>query len=211
MRPSPLIEHFDSLHSSADLNDNLASHGLELDPEHPDHVRWAQDGTSHPRQWRTYRKIYNLSFIMLYEAFEASLSTLGAAAAIQARTELGYSPTMSYFAFTGTFVVGEGISGLFFPPLSEAFGRKLQYVVSPALVCIFSVLSTVHSLPAIAVFRLLAGIAGGVPPSISLGSIEDIFCRKDQVWAIFSWATASNVGLVVGPIASSYLIDRLSW
>lgn len=197
--------------SSADLGDYLSERGLELDPQQSNHVRWAIGTPSHPRHWTIRRKVYNVVFIMVYEAFEAAMSTVGASAAVQARSELGCSNTVSYLAFTTTFILGEGLAGLVFPPLSESFGRRWQFVVSGALFCLFNGLSAISSIPAIAVMRLLAGFAGGVPPSISPGSLEDLFSREGQVWIIFAWATASNVGLVLGPIASGYLVDALGW
>lgn len=204
------VASLDSL-QSADLNEYLSEKGLELDIDEPDHIRWAIDSPSHPRHWSFNRKAYNIGFIILYESFAAASSTLGASAALQARHELGCSRTISYLVFTTVNIVGEGLSGVVFPPLSESFGRKRQYVFSSGFFCLFTGLTAIASLPSIAIVRLLSGFAGGVAQCISPGSLEDLFNPEQQVWAIFAWATASNTGLVVGPIASSYIVQAIGW
>lgn len=198
-------------YSSQELDQCLSKRGLELDPSKDNHVRWSPNSPHHPRHWRNTRKAYNVCFIGLYEAFEAGMTTVGASAAYQARRELGCSATVSYLVFTTLMLVGEGISGVVCPPLSESFGRKSQYVISCAFFCIFTGLSAIPSVAGIGISRFLAGLVGGVVPSISPGSIEDLVSPEHQGWAIFSWITASNIGLVMAPILSSYISEALGW
>jgi MFS family permease len=65
---------------------------------------------------------------------------------------------------------------------------------------------------AVAIGRFISGFAGGIPPAISPGAIEDILEDPTaRTRALFAWASASNVGLAGGPILSSILANRLGW
>lgn len=59
--------------------------------------------------------------------------------------------------------------------------------------------------------RTLAGLLSAVPSTIVGGSIEDMFNSQARIWVVFFWTVASNIGLIVGPIMSSHIIELLNW
>lgn len=59
--------------------------------------------------------------------------------------------------------------------------------------------------------RIIAGLLSAVPGTIVGGSIEDIFNAQARIWVIFFWTVASNIGLIIGPIMSSHIIEALNW
>jgi MFS family permease len=59
--------------------------------------------------------------------------------------------------------------------------------------------------------RTLAGLLSAVPSTIVGGSIEDMFNSQGRIWVVFFWTVASNIGLIVGPIMSSHIIELLNW
>lgn len=101
---------------------------------------------------------------------------------------------------------------ILFPPFSESFGRKNVYIFSSGLSCICcGIIGGVHSLPVAIVMRVIAGLLSAVPCTIVGGSIEDMFNSQARIWVIFFWTVASNIGLIIGPIMSSYIIEALNW
>lgn len=38
-----------------------------------------------------------------------------------------------------------------------------------------------------------------------------MFNSKDRIWLIFLWAMVANMGLILGPIMSTYITDHLGW
>ena len=87
-----------------------------------------------------------------------------------------------------------------------------MYIFSSGISCICSiVIGSVHSLGAAIAMRITAGLLSAVPGTIVGGSIEDMFCSQARIWAVFVWTVASNIGLIVGPIMSSFIIDLLNW
>lgn len=61
------------------------------------------------------------------------------------------------------------------------------------------------------VMRVIAGMLSAIPYTIAGGSIEDMFNSQARIWVVFVWTVASNMGLIIGPIMSSYIISGLRW
>lgn len=87
-----------------------------------------------------------------------------------------------------------------------------MYLLSSSVSCICCVvIGLVHSLPGAIVMRTIAGILAAVPGTIIGGSIEDMFDSQARIWVVYFWTVASNIGLICGPIMSSYIIEGLNW
>ena len=113
---------------------------------------------------------------------------------------------------TSSYVLGQGIGGIFFPPFSEAFGRKTLFVISTLLYSIFCVIAAaVPSIAAVITARFLTGLLSAIPTVVVAGSIEDVFNIEARVWMIFCWAVVGNVALSIGPIFSVYVTNKLGW
>lgn len=117
----------------------------------------------------------------------------------------------------GSYLLGEGVGGILLPPVSESFGRKSIYAAATFLNCIFCILVAAvppgvkGSLVLVIFARGAAGIMGSVPATVAPGSLEDIFGPKERIWAVATWTTASNVGVLMGPIYGSYVTTYLVW
>jgi len=108
-------------------------------------------------------------------------------------------------------ILGEGFGGVVFPPITESFGRKRAYVFSTIVFSMFSGLTCVRSLPMLIIGRTMTGVMTGIPSTIAPGSLEDMLDADARIWGVFAWTTASNTGLVLGPIFSSYVATSLGW
>ncbi|KAI2792833.1 hypothetical protein POX_b02876 [Penicillium oxalicum] len=193
------------------LHNYLQGHHLELTCDGK-FVRWMRGNPKHPRNWPRLRKTYDTVVICLLDLFITASSTAGAAAATQAKDEFHLNQTMSTFCFVTLFLLGQSIGTIILPPWSEAFGRKKTYLFSAGLSCICClIIGLAHSVTAAIIMRLLAGLLSAVPGTILGGSIEDMFNSQARIWVVFSWTVASNIGLIIGPITSSYVIELLDW
>jgi hypothetical protein len=38
-----------------------------------------------------------------------------------------------------------------------------------------------------------------------------MFNSQARIWVVFFWTVASNIGLIIGPIMSSHVIELLDW
>jgi MFS family permease len=110
------------------------------------------------------------------------------------------------------YLLGQAFGGILFPPYSEAFGRKKLYIISTALYSISClVVAAVPSLSSVIVGRFISGFLSAIPTTVVIGSIEDMFNARDRVWMICIWAVTGNLGLIVGPIMSIYIVADLDW
>ncbi|KAL8729523.1 MAG: hypothetical protein Q9166_004695 [cf. Caloplaca sp. 2 TL-2023] len=220
--PSSVIKNNQLLSTTKEVPSNslaetIQENGLVLSEE--GFVRWDNRNPKHPRNWTIKRKAYNTT----------------TSAAQEARTDYGISLGLSIFCLTSMFVyslyprlrfcerltlcsrvnsylIGQGIGGIFFPPYSEAFGRKTLYIVSTLVYCICSVITvTVPSLAVVIIARFITGIFSAIPTIVVAGSIEDMFNLKARVWMIFSWVLIGNVSVCIGPIYSTYVTVNLGW
>lgn len=64
---------------------------------------------------------------------------------------------------------------------------------------------------AVIIGRFITGVFSSVPTVIIAGSIEDMFDTEDRIWMVFLWAVIANLGLVLGPIMSTYVTYSLGW
>lgn len=110
------------------------------------------------------------------------------------------------------YLLGQCIGGIIFPSYSETFGRKKLYIVSTGLYSIFCVVvGVIPSLAGVVIGRFFSGFLSAIPTIVVAGSIEDMFNSKDRIWLIFLWAMVANMGLILGPIISTYITDHLGW
>lgn len=59
--------------------------------------------------------------------------------------------------------------------------------------------------------RIMGGIFSAVPGTVVGGSVEDMFNSHARIWVVFFWTIASNIGLMIGPIVSSFIVAALHW
>lgn len=195
---------------SDNYEDHLQNSGLVVNED--GFVRWRNDNPKHPRNWSKPLKAYGTIVILLLEFITSAAGTAGTSAAQEMQTDFGVSLSLSIFCLTSTYLIGQGIGGVFFPPYSEVFGRKTLYIVSTFVYTIFSIVTAaVHSLPAIIVARFLSGLASAIPTIVVAGSMEDMYNVRARVWMIFVWAVVGNAAVCVGPIYSSYVTATLGW
>lgn len=110
------------------------------------------------------------------------------------------------------YLLGQGIGSVVLPPYSESFGRKNLYVASTALYSIScAIVAAVPSLAGVVVGRFTSGLVSSIPTTVVVGSIEDMFNSKDRIWVICVWAIVANLGLIAGPILSTFITADLGW
>ncbi|KAJ5760522.1 hypothetical protein N7520_007678 [Penicillium odoratum] len=206
---STLVEYIDEPKFS--LRKQLREHHLELTLD-GSFVRWGKNNPKYPRNWSAPRKTYDAGIVCLLDLFVTASSTAGAGAAAKAQDEYNLDPTVAIFCFVTLFLLGQSLGNIILPPWSESFGRKRMYILSSGISCICCVvIGLVQSLPAAIIMRTLAGIFSSVPGTIVGGSIEDLFDTKARIWVVFFWTVASNIGLIIGPIMSSFIVQDLNW
>lgn len=125
-------------------------------------------------------------------------------------------PTLSYHRAIDTncysYLLGQGLGGIVFPPYSESFGRKKLYIFSASLYSVFClVIAAVPSIPSLVVGRFITGFLSAIPTVVITGSIEDMFNTHDRIFVMLVYVSMACMGVSAGPIISSYISVRFGW
>ncbi|KAJ5902007.1 MFS general substrate transporter [Penicillium taxi] len=111
-----------------------------------------------------------------------------------------------------TYLLGQGIGGIIFPPYSECFGRKRLYIGSTVLYSgLCAMIGAVESPAAAVVGRFVTGVLSAIPTSIITGSIEDMFNSKARIWMMLSYIGVANMGVAMGPVMGTYITLAWGW
>ena len=111
-----------------------------------------------------------------------------------------------------SYLIGQAVGGVLFPPYSESFGRKKLYIIATFFFSFFCVLiAAVPSIATVIVGRFSTGVLSAIPSIILAGSIEDMFNSGPRIWMIYLWSIAANLGFCIGPIVGAYVTTELNW
>lgn len=101
------------------------------------------------------------------------------------------------------YLLGYAFGPMILAPLSELYGRIIVYHVCNVLYFLMTIACALApNLPALIVFRLLAGTAGSAPLSIGAGSLVDIIPQKNRGLAMGAWVLGPVLGPVIAPVGA---------
>ena len=106
-----------------------------------------------------------------------------------------------------------GLSTVVGAPLSEVFGRKIIYIFSLPLSCLFTMgvgLSNGH-MRIILPCRFFSGVFASPALSIASGTIMDIFDVDEVSTAMTFFCVAPFMGPVMSPIMSGFAVESQGW
>ncbi|RDW58576.1 uncharacterized protein DSM5745_11267 [Aspergillus mulundensis] len=173
---------------------------------------WDKSHKDYPRNWPIPRKVYDDLVILFWEFYTATLSTTGASASESAMAEFGLSRVVSLTGFQFLYGIGQVLGGVIMPPFSEALGRRLSYLISAGVYLVGCIITGVVPSPAgVFVGRFVSGFASAVPEIVLAGSIEDQYSSRPRLWFLWLWNCCTILGLAVGPIYGSYIVDAVGW
>lgn len=114
-----------------------------------------------PREWSRRRKWTNVFLVAFQATLSPICSTLVAVGSSEVDNEFHVTNSSISALPVALFVVGLGLGPLYLAPLSEMYGRRIVYIVSFGLFCLFNIGGAlVQDEVGFALLRLLAGLAG---------------------------------------------------
>jgi predicted MFS family arabinose efflux permease len=169
---------------------------------------WEHERDSlNPINWDSTQKWLNVLLIVMQAILSPIASTILAIGAGEIAKEFKLESTKLPALPTAVYVLGIGSGPLAMAPLSEIYGRRSVYLSS--LVC-FTLLNVGCALsPNIAVLSILrffSGIAGSAGPSLSAGSIGDMFIveQRGRPQALVSFGPV--FGPVLGGVIAGFIV-----
>ncbi|SCZ96761.1 BZ3500_MvSof-1268-A1-R1_Chr4-1g06694 [Microbotryum saponariae] len=167
--------------------------------------------TNDPRAWSTRRK--NLILVCIaYNAAGGQLSSSIYFPALKSlQADLNASDSL-VAASVSLFILGQGVTPVFWSALSEIKGRKTCYITA---IIIYLVATTVCSrADKIGVFvamRLLQSLGSGAPLSLGAGTLSDIFDVHERGTKIGFFYGVPLLAPSLGPLLGGALAEAGSW
>jgi multidrug resistance protein len=110
------------------------------------------------------------------------------------------------------FVLGYVFGPLILAPLSEIYGRRFVLTGANIFFCVWQIGCALSpNLPAIIIFRFLAGVGGSGCLTIGGGLISDLFHADQRGLATALYSLGPMFGPVVGPIAGGFVGQQIGW
>jgi len=176
-------------------------------------VTWLEDSKAHPRRWPLTRKVFDSAIICILEFFTTLMSNAGSSITAEAGMEIGAGRELTLFSLTTAYLIGQGIGGLVFPPIAEAFGGRTIYVASTlgyAVSCV--IIAACPSLPVVIIFRFLGGFSSAIPTFVAASSFENMWDSTARIWLIHLWTGCAVLGIAIGPPTATYAaLSHLGW
>lgn len=110
------------------------------------------------------------------------------------------------------YLLGQTIGGIFCSPISEVFGRRTIYIIAAVAFCISSaIVAAIPSIAAVYVGRFFQGVAAAIPATVAFGNFEDMYDAEHRIWVVYIYTILGMLGLVLGPIYSTYITSSIGW
>lgn len=165
-----------------------------------------------PMNWSSAKKTTTIAIVSLMTLTSPIASTISSAAATDIMAYFN-TTNESLGAFVTTiFLLGYTFGPIVIAPLSEMYGRSINYKVCMVLFVIFNVACAVaNSMGSLIVFRFLAGIMGSCPITLGTGSIADLIPRDKRAGAMSAYVIGAVLGPSIGPICAGYMTPAIGW
>lgn len=171
----------------------------ENDPENPQN--WSKS-----KKWIVTTILSTLTFCVTFASSVFSSATESTAREFNVSNEV-------MVLGSSLFVLGFALGPVLWGPMSELYGRKTPMFTGLVISAIFQIpVAVAHNVETILVCRFLAGVFGCSPIAIIGGTLADFWNPVERGVAVCSFAGATFVGPLAGPIAGSYITSSyLGW
>jgi multidrug resistance protein len=183
----------------------------EVENSYSQHIDFDEYDESNPRAWPRSKKLLNVATIACMSILSPLASSIYTPGIDQIAEDLN-TTKQKVIATTTGFVLMLGIGPLLLAPMSEAFGRRIVYIVCFS---IFTLLQITAALaPNIAMLitvRTISGFFGSVGIANGGGTINDMFPSSGRA-RVYGWYLLGPLlGPVLGPLLGGVIVQRLGW
>jgi len=138
-------------------------------------------------------------------------STLYLPALLSIGQDLNASPTLMKLSLS-FYLITFGLSQIFYGPLSDAFGRRINLIIGLTIFFLGSLLSsfatTIHLFLAA---RLIQGIGIGTSSAVGFAFIRDIFEGQELIKHLSYLSVFVGMTPIIAPLFGGYLTEYLGW
>jgi multidrug resistance protein len=174
-------------------------------------VYWEHGDTENPRLWPLWYKGLTIAAMSLGATVVSLSSTLYTSGIPGVQEDFGISKLEALLGVT-TYLLGMGIGGVLFAPLSELVGRRPVYIISMTAFLLFLLPSALaKNIETLLISRFFGGLFGSALMSNSPASVNDIVSDEHRALAFGFWSIGPTNGPVYGPIIGGFVFEHLGW
>ncbi|OWZ56060.1 multiple drug resistance protein [Cryptococcus neoformans c45] len=179
--------------------------------EDPYIIDWLPNDKEDPQQWPGTYKWFTI-FIASMMTLAVALSSSAYSGGVVSLTEDFGSSRELLIAGISLFVLGFAFGPLLWAPLSELYGRRWIYIISYALLTLWSgAAAGAPNIGSLLVFRFFAGFFGSSPLANAGGTISDVLDANQRGLGMALFAAAPFLGPALGPITGGFLGLTSGW
>ncbi len=110
------------------------------------------------------------------------------------------------------FLIGFAVAQLFYGPLSDAFGRRINLFVGIVIFFLGSLLSaSAHSVDILLAGRLVEGLGIGAANAVGYALMRDVYSGEKLTTQLSYLSIFVGVTPLVAPIIGGYLVTLIAW
>jgi multidrug resistance protein len=164
-----------------------------------------------PLHWATSKKWLNVTLIVMQAILSPIASTILAIGAAEIADEFELTSAKLPVFPTAFYVLGIGTGPLVLAPCSELYGKRIIYLCSFGCFTILNVGCALSpNIATLTILRFLSGVVGSAGPSLSSGSIGDMFtiAERGRAQAVASFGPV--FGPVLGGVIGGFIVYHTS-
>ncbi|KAI3335623.1 MFS general substrate transporter [Ustulina deusta] len=175
-------------------------------------AEWVDNDKQNPRNWSTSKKWCVTMILSVLPFCSSFASSVFSSATAAAAAEFSVSEEIMVLG-SSLFVLGFALGPVIWGPLSELYGRKTPLFIGIFVSALFQIpVAVAHNVETILVCRFLGGVFGCSPMAIFGGFLADIWDSVERGVALCSFAGATFIGPLAGPIVGTFLTtSSLGW
>ncbi|KAK2595224.1 hypothetical protein QQS21_007077 [Conoideocrella luteorostrata] len=162
--------------------------------------------------WPAAKK-WSIVFTLAAMTFVVALgSSISAPGVNDAMVEFNNTSSVLSSMIVCVYNIGLAVGPLILAPMSEMYGRLIPYHVTNVLFTLFTLGCALSpNLPALIIFRMLAGMEASAVLNIGGATVADMFIQEERGFAMAVWTFGPLLGPAVGPVAGGYLTGAKGW
>ncbi|KAH8426521.1 MFS transporter [Aspergillus melleus] len=165
----------------------------------------------HPRDWSTARKTITTIIICAIGFTTTVGASIYSPGHEQVQTEFNVSTTVSLLPLSA-YSLGLAFGPMISSPLSEAFGRRLVYLITLPLFDIFMVgVGLSKNIVSLIICRFFAGLFAAPGVSVAAATIADYTAPSERAIPLCTYYSIPFTGSAVGPLIGGYVVDAKGW
>ncbi|KAH8155203.1 uncharacterized protein LAJ45_00212 [Morchella importuna] len=108
------------------------------------------------------------------------------------------------------YVLGFSMGPLLFAPMSEVYGRRIVYIPTWLLFCVFQIgCATAQNIETLLICRFFVGMFGSPSLTVAGGSMSDIWLPNELGPPLGLFTMTAFLGPVAGPIVGGFIVEYI--